>query len=208
MTNAGWALGGARRAPETRDDLANLERAIEVLERLEGLVKPAAACLPQPTVEIPPDTGRPGYLPAKQIPTGPIGRVLRRLLGEDDAATLIADWHSRGVCFPRSGRGAIDAVSADLSDDRLATVICAMGVGRARRAGLDLTQPAATWEVSQTGSLALLSAPERRLLKTLRDEGILTRNGALHISADEGRLRAYGRGLDDSPGLGVFVKLG
>ena len=192
-------------APETTLDVENLKRAIELLEKLEGILEHGRAS-PSPSAPAAKVTGR-ETIDLRSIPHGDLGAIVARYLGADDAATVFRDWNTRGIKLDRPEAGPVDFTGADLKDDILATVVCSMVISRARRVGLDLIKPSYTWSVEQAPALALLGEGERGLLTALRDGSVRTRRGALHISADEGRLRAYCFGRSDSPSAASFFTL-
>jgi len=196
--------------PATAADLARLQHAVSLVDGLELLLSqppqpaPAVAC--EETTD---QTLSPERLPVPPhaIPAGRVPTALARFLGPEDTLTLLQDWHRRGIHLSeaRVPDGALSPLS--LSDDIVASLLCARTVARARGVELDLMSARATWLTAQPAALAALSRPEQDLLQALKVQGITTANGCLHLSADEGRLRAYSIERRDTVTLNRFLYL-
>ena len=199
-----------RTTPATAADLTRLQHAVSLVDGLELILlqppPPAPAVVHEGTTD---QTLSPERLavPPHAIPAGRVPSALARFLGPEDTLTLLQDWHRRGkhLSQARVPDGALSPLS--LSDDIVASILCARTVARARGVGLDLTSAPSTWLTAQTAALAGLSRPEQRLLQTLKDQGITTDNGCLHLSADEGRLRAYSIERRNTVALDRFLYL-
>ena len=163
---------------------------------------------------------RPGHGPHEAIVvtvTEPrqikVSDLLVELLGEADAAALIAQWGDRVdfsedaptsnsvVLFLDSNNKRRTTQEEDFkgagltfADDIQATIVCAVLVKKARDAGLDLSKDASTWEQDQSAALSRLDPLQIDLLSKLHVGYVRSCSGALRVDGN-GRLRAYD--LDD-----------